>query len=127
MMHPNLVAGAWVGFNDNRVTIRSSYWGQGGHNAALVVGDFFRGAFDNGSLDAKATLPGWRPPEPRRYVVEEEPEEIFMDEAQDIVPEGGPEEMPVAPPLEAIEPPIEPLEAAPPSAPPTAVPTPSEL
>ena len=113
MMHPNLVAGAWVGFNDNRVTIRSSYWGQGGHNAALVVGDFFRGAFDGGSLDAKATLPGWRAPEPRRYVVEEEPEEIFMDEAQEIVPEGGPEEMPVAPQPEPVEPPIEPLEAAP--------------
>ena len=128
MMHPNLVAGAWVGFNDNRVTIRSSYWGQGGHNAALVVGDFFRGAFDNGSLDAKATLPGWRPPEPRRYVVEEEPEEIFMDEAQEIVPEGGPEEMPVAPLPEPVDPPIEPLEAAPPpSAPPTGFPTPSEL
>ena len=123
MMHPNLVAGAWVGFNDNRVTIRSSYWGQGGHNAALVVGDFFRGAFDGGALDAKATLPGWRAPEPRRYVVEEEPEEIFTDEAQEIVPEGGPEEMPVELPVEQ---PIEPLEAAPPpSAPPTGVPTPS--
>ncbi|MFP5392344.1 MAG: penicillin-binding protein 1A [Gammaproteobacteria bacterium] len=42
MMHPNLVAGAWVGFNDNRVSMRSSYWGQGGHNAILLVGDFFR-------------------------------------------------------------------------------------
>ncbi len=125
MMHPNLVAGAWVGFNDNRVTIRSSYWGQGGHNAALVVGDFFRGAFDAGSLDAKATLPGWRPPEPRRIVVEEEPEEIFMDEAQEIVPEGGPEEMPVELPIGQDPQPIEPIEAAPPSAPPTGVPTPS--
>jgi penicillin-binding protein 1A len=42
LMQPNLVAGAWVGFNDPRVTIRSNYWGQGGHNALRVVGDFFR-------------------------------------------------------------------------------------
>jgi len=130
MMHPNLVAGAWVGFNDNRVTIRSSYWGQGGHNAALVVGDFFRGAFDGGSLDAKAVLPGWRAPEPRRYVVEEEPEEVFMDDAVEVTPEGGPEEILPLPSPEPIEPvqPIEPLEAAPlaPTAPPpTGVPSPS--
>ncbi|TMH27161.1 MAG: penicillin-binding protein, partial [Betaproteobacteria bacterium] len=38
LMHPSLVAGAWVGFNDSRVTMRSDYWGQGGHNAILVVG-----------------------------------------------------------------------------------------
>jgi penicillin-binding protein 1A len=42
LMQPNLVAGAWIGFNDPRVTIRSNYWGQGGHNALRVVGDFFR-------------------------------------------------------------------------------------
>ncbi|WP_306397693.1 transglycosylase domain-containing protein [Telluria beijingensis] len=128
MMHPNLVAGAWVGFNDNRVTIRSSYWGQGGHNAALVVGDFFRGAFDAGSLDAKAVLPGWRAPEPRRYVVEEEPEEVFLeDEAQEVTPVEGPDEMPVLPAPEQIEPvqAIEPTEAAPIAPPPTGVPTPS--
>ena len=120
MMHPNLVAGAWVGFNDNRVTIRSSYWGQGGHNAALVVGDFFRGAFDAGSLDAKATLPGWRPPPPQPRYVEEEPEEIFIDEPLEAAPQGAPEAIEPAPPVEVIEP----IEAAP-SAPPTGVPTPS--
>ena len=42
LMHPNLVAGAWMGFNDNRVTMRSEYWGQGSHNALLVVGDFMQ-------------------------------------------------------------------------------------
>ena len=31
LMHPQLVAGAWVGFNDGRVTLRSDYWGQGAH------------------------------------------------------------------------------------------------
>jgi penicillin-binding protein 1A len=42
LMHPNLVAGAWVGFNDSRIAVRSDYWGQGGHNAVLLVGDFFK-------------------------------------------------------------------------------------
>jgi penicillin-binding protein 1A len=49
LMHPTLVSGAWVGFNDARVTMRSSYWGQGAHNALYVVGDFFRQA-QNGRL-----------------------------------------------------------------------------
>ncbi len=39
-MHPDLVVGAWVGFNDPRVSFQSDYWGQGGHNALLLVGDF---------------------------------------------------------------------------------------
>ena len=127
MMHPSLVAGAWVGFNDNRVTIRSSYWGQGGHNAALVVGDFFRGAFDGGSLDAKAVLPGYRAPAPRRYVVEEEPEEVFLeDEAQEVLPVEGPDQLQIlpAPAPEQIEP-VQPIEAAPSAPPPTGVPSPS--
>lgn len=44
LMHPDLVTGAWVGFNDRRVTFRSSFWGQGAHNALFVVGDFIRRA-----------------------------------------------------------------------------------
>jgi penicillin-binding protein 1A len=39
LMHPQLVAGAWVGFNDGRVTLRSDYWGQGAHSALPIVGD----------------------------------------------------------------------------------------
>lgn len=39
-MHPELVTGAWVGFNDRRVTFRSDWWGQGAHNALFVVGDY---------------------------------------------------------------------------------------
>jgi penicillin-binding protein 1A len=57
LMHPELVAGAWIGFNDQRVTMRSSYWGQGGHNAILVVGDFFRNALRQRQIDAAATFP----------------------------------------------------------------------
>jgi penicillin-binding protein 1A len=54
LMHPQLVAGAWVGFNDSRVTMRSNYWGQGGHNAVLLVGDFFRDSLKSGLIDPKA-------------------------------------------------------------------------
>jgi membrane carboxypeptidase/penicillin-binding protein len=51
LMHPNLVAGSWVGFNDSRVTFRTDYWGQGGNNALLVVGDFFRQAVRTGAIE----------------------------------------------------------------------------
>jgi len=62
LMHPRLVAGAWLGFNDTRVTMRSDYWGQGGHNAILLVGDFFRSALKQKLVDAKAKfLPPHRP------------------------------------------------------------------
>jgi penicillin-binding protein 1A len=57
LMHPNLVVGSWVGFNDARVTMRSDYWGQGGHSALLLVGDFFRAAMAKGMLDVKASFP----------------------------------------------------------------------
>ncbi|MGH8809342.1 MAG: penicillin-binding transpeptidase domain-containing protein, partial [Noviherbaspirillum sp.] len=57
LMHPNLVAGAWVGFNDSRVTMRSDYWGQGGHNAILLVGDFFRDTLKAKLIDTKARFP----------------------------------------------------------------------
>ena len=52
-MHPRLVAGAWLGFNDQRVTMRSSYWGQGGHSAIRIVGDFFKRAAGMGGVDRK--------------------------------------------------------------------------
>ncbi|NND73082.1 MAG: penicillin-binding protein [Rhodothermales bacterium] len=41
-MTPELVTGAWVGFNDRRVSFRSDWWGQGAHNALLLVGEFLR-------------------------------------------------------------------------------------
>ncbi|HEY0817752.1 MAG TPA: penicillin-binding transpeptidase domain-containing protein, partial [Rhizobacter sp.] len=62
LMHPHLVAGAWVGFNDSRVAMRSDYWGQGGHNAILLVGDFFRGALRGGQVDARARFTGPQTP-----------------------------------------------------------------
>ena len=63
LMHPQLVAGAWVGFNDSRITMRSNYWGEGGHNAVLPVGDFFQQALDARLIDGSARFPYERPPE----------------------------------------------------------------
>src|SRR5439155_18105360 len=61
LMHPRLVAGSWVGFNDSRITMRSNYWGEGGHNAVLLVGDFFQRAFDARLIDDGARFPYARP------------------------------------------------------------------
>jgi penicillin-binding protein 1A len=63
LMHPRLVAGAWVGFNDSRITMRSNYWGEGGHNAILVVGDFFRHILSAQFIDPGAQFPYARPRE----------------------------------------------------------------
>jgi penicillin-binding protein 1A len=57
LMHPRLVAGSWVGFNDSRVTMRSNYWGQGAHNALFVVGDFFRQTLNRRLIDSDARFP----------------------------------------------------------------------
>ena len=57
LMHPQLVMGAWVGFNDARVTLRSDYWGQGANNALHVVGDFMGQALTSGALDSGAEFP----------------------------------------------------------------------
>jgi penicillin-binding protein 1A len=54
LMHPNLVAGAWVGFNDNRVTMGDS-WGQGARSALPIVGEVFQQ-----SLKAKVIDPNVR-------------------------------------------------------------------
>jgi len=54
LMHPQLVAGAWVGFNDARITLRSDYWGQGAHSALPMVGDFFHRAQAARLIDPKA-------------------------------------------------------------------------
>ncbi|GJG98025.1 penicillin-binding protein 1A [Cupriavidus pauculus] len=54
LMHPQLVAGAWVGFNDSRVTLRSDYWGQGAHSALPIVGDFYQRALRARIVDPRA-------------------------------------------------------------------------
>ncbi len=52
LMHPQLVAGVWVGFNDNRVTL-SDYWGQGAHSALPIVGDFFQKSLRSRLIDSR--------------------------------------------------------------------------
>jgi penicillin-binding protein 1A len=64
LMHPRLVAGAWVGFNDPRITMRSNYWGAGGQNALLPVGDFFQQALAQRLIDGGAQFPFAKPQEP---------------------------------------------------------------
>jgi penicillin-binding protein 1A len=61
LMHSRLVAGSWVGFNDSRITMRSDYWGQGAHNALLLVGDFFQHTLDGQFVAAASSFPYERP------------------------------------------------------------------
>jgi len=51
LMHPRLVSGAWMGFNDNRITMRNDSWGQGARNALNIVGDFFQQALKAKAVD----------------------------------------------------------------------------
>ncbi|MDQ3060992.1 MAG: transglycosylase domain-containing protein [Pseudomonadota bacterium] len=53
LMHPQLVAGAWVGFNDNRITMGDG-WGPGARSALPMVGDFFQHALRARVVDQKA-------------------------------------------------------------------------
>ncbi|WP_022836465.1 penicillin-binding protein 1A [Salisaeta longa] len=59
LMHPELVSGSWVGFNDPRLTFRTSFWGQGAHNALFVVGDYYQqmAASEKAKLREDATFP----------------------------------------------------------------------
>jgi penicillin-binding protein 1A len=54
LMQPQLVAGAWVGFDDGRVTLGGNYWGEGAHSALPIVGDFFQRALRARLIDAHA-------------------------------------------------------------------------
>lgn len=56
MMHGQLVAGAWVGFNDNRITLRSDYWGRGAQSALPIVGEVFQQALRNRVIDPRLKL-----------------------------------------------------------------------
>jgi penicillin-binding protein 1A len=54
LMHPRLVAGAWVGFNDARLTISNSHRGEGARTALPIVGDFYRRSLNTRLIDASA-------------------------------------------------------------------------
>jgi penicillin-binding protein 1A len=61
MMHPQLVAGAWVGFNDARITLRRGDWGTGARAALPIVGNFYRKVVHDRGIDVQARFPA--PPE----------------------------------------------------------------
>ena len=64
LMHPQLVAGARVGFNDNQVTMGP--WGQGARSALPVVGEVFHQALRNRWIDEAVEFDIPRPrPKPR--------------------------------------------------------------
>ena len=50
LMHPTLVAGAWVGFNDNRVRMGDA-WGQGARSALPIVGEVFQQSLRTKAID----------------------------------------------------------------------------
>ena len=60
LMHPQLVTGAWVGFNDQRVAFRTNFWGQGAHNALFLVGDYFQSLVN--SPEVNITNEQFQPP-----------------------------------------------------------------
>jgi penicillin-binding protein 1A len=60
LMHPQLVAGAWVGFNDNRRTMGDG-WGQGARSALPIVGDFFTQALRVRAADPRVEFDIPRP------------------------------------------------------------------
>ncbi|WP_457652803.1 penicillin-binding protein 1A [Rhodocaloribacter sp.] len=74
LMHPDLVTGAWVGFNDRRITFRTDWWGQGAHNALFLVGDFFKRATEAGDL-----ISDERFPDPADYGLPTGPEDPTRD------------------------------------------------
>ncbi len=99
LVHPQLVAGAWVGHNDARITMRDP-WGQGARSALPVVGDFFREAFRRGLADAQVRFdlpdavpepvsPWWAatfpPPPPPPQPVQELPPQLQVQ-----LPEASP-------------------------------------
>ncbi|NML45384.1 glycosyl transferase [Ramlibacter sp. G-1-2-2] len=65
LMHPQLVAGAWVGFDDARIAMGDS-WGPGARSALPIVGDFFTQALRMHAVDSRVEFDIPRPkPRPR--------------------------------------------------------------
>jgi penicillin-binding protein 1A len=81
LMHPQLVAGAWVGFNDNRM-VMGGQWGQGARSALPIVGDYFQQSLRWRWIDAQAefAIPRPRPaPPPQR------PQDALSDIVNDLL------------------------------------------
>ncbi len=136
LMHPQLVAGAWVGFNDGRITLRSDYWGQGAHSALPIVGDFTAQALRSRVIDPRAKfvappdtslfgplvsrLRDWVSAVFDHWFKPERPAEPRPEPAPAPAPEPEPlPEPPVLPPSPADAPlePLEPVDLMPPAPP----------
>ncbi|MEC4720930.1 transglycosylase domain-containing protein [Noviherbaspirillum sp. CPCC 100848] len=106
LMHPRLVAGSWVGFNDARVAMRSSYWGQGAQTALPVVGDTFRQAVHARLIDNSTRFP--TAPEPFLTALWTKVSAWFdREKPKDEVPARPSRPRPAAPPAPSAPPPTE--------------------
>jgi penicillin-binding protein 1A len=80
LMHPQLVAGAWVGYDDSRYTMGDS-WGPGARSALPIVGDFFVQALRTRAIDSHAEFdiprPRPKPREPARDPLQEVVNDLF--------------------------------------------------
>jgi len=72
LMHPQLVAGAWVGYDDNRISM--GQWGQGARSALPIVGEVFQLSLRSRWIDPLVEFDIPRPrPKPPRPPREEDP------------------------------------------------------
>lgn len=79
LMHPQLVAGAWVGFNDPRITMPDA-WGPGARSALPMVGDFFSQSLRNKWIEGNVE---WDLPRPRPKPKERDPLEQMVNDVID--------------------------------------------
>jgi penicillin-binding protein 1A len=82
LMHPQLVAGAWVGFNDSTYTMGNA-WGPGARSALPMVGDVFQQALRNHWIDAQVEFDI---PRPRPQPAPEPGETAGVEQAPGAVP-----------------------------------------
>ena len=82
LMHPQLVAGAWVGYDDNHVAMGA--WGQGARSALPMVGEVFQQALRNHWIDplVEFDIPRPRPALPRP---QQRPGEPLLNLFNDVV------------------------------------------
>lgn len=85
-LHPDLVVGAWVGFNDPRISFRTSQWGQGAQTALRLVGavlqDCERASLCFSPENRFTAPPGFTPIPPRSGVwpMPEIPDSLLVEE-----------------------------------------------
>ncbi|MBK5204769.1 MAG: penicillin-binding protein, partial [Polaromonas sp.] len=102
LMHPQLVAGAWVGFNDNRITMQSDYWGQGAHSALPIVGDFFQRSLRSRVVNQRARFDApreVRAPAPMPVEAPEAEAVLSLEAAWPSIPAAQPEFVPETDPV----------------------------